>query len=135
MRKAISATLASLVLAISGLATTASAQSWRFERQDHYVSSYCENNWRDRDCQDWRDNRHSWNESRYNNWYGRHHRDLGADDAAAAIFGFVAGAAASAITGGAGSSHVAACEARYRSYDHRTDTLMGYDGQRHYCRL
>jgi hypothetical protein len=31
--------------------------------------------------------------------------------------------------------HVARCLARYRSYDPRTDTFMGYDGRPHYCRL
>jgi len=30
--------------------------------------------------------------------------------------------------------HVARCEAKYRSYDARTDTFLGYDGYRHYCR-
>ena len=24
---------------------------------------------------------------------------------------------------------------RYRSYDHRTDTFVGYDGGEHYCEL
>lgn len=32
-------------------------------------------------------------------------------------------------------SHVARCEARFRSYDWRTDTYLGYDGDRHRCRL
>ncbi|MBA3448205.1 MAG: BA14K family protein [Pseudaminobacter sp.] len=31
--------------------------------------------------------------------------------------------------------HVDRCYARYRSYDHRTDTYLGYDGQYHYCQL
>ena len=31
--------------------------------------------------------------------------------------------------------HVQRCYARYRTYDHRTDTYFGYDGQYHYCRL
>jgi len=35
---------------------------------------------------------------------------------------------------GGGYSHVTACEARYRSYDPRSDTFLGYDGYRHYCR-
>ena len=135
MRKVISATLASLVLATSGFATTASAEPWRYERQDRYVSNYCQNHWRDPDCRDWRNSRHSWNDRRYNDWYRHHRREFGADDAAAAIFGFVAGAAASAITGAASTSHTAACEAQYRSYDRRSDTYMGFDGERHACRL
>ena len=31
--------------------------------------------------------------------------------------------------------HVQACFARYRSYDPRSDTYMGYDGLRHRCRV
>ena len=31
--------------------------------------------------------------------------------------------------------HVQRCLARYRSYDPATDTYMGYDGKRRYCRL
>ena len=31
--------------------------------------------------------------------------------------------------------HVRRCYARYRTYDHRTDTYVGYDHQYHYCRL
>ncbi|WP_395446956.1 BA14K family protein [Aminobacter sp. UC22_36] len=32
-------------------------------------------------------------------------------------------------------SHVQRCFARYRSYDPRTDTYVGYDGRLRYCRL
>jgi hypothetical protein len=32
-------------------------------------------------------------------------------------------------------SHVAACYARYRSYDERSNTFMGFDGMRHTCQL
>ncbi len=34
-----------------------------------------------------------------------------------------------------GSSHVARCEARYRSYDWRRDAYKGFDGRWHRCRL
>ena len=34
-----------------------------------------------------------------------------------------------------GYSHVDACYARYRSYDARSDTFIGYDGRAHRCRL
>jgi hypothetical protein len=33
-----------------------------------------------------------------------------------------------------GSSHVRSCYARYKSYDARTNTYLGNDGQRHICR-
>ena len=39
------------------------------------------------------------------------------------------------MTGGNGDSHFAACDARYRSYDPRSDTFMGYDGMQHRCML
>lgn len=32
-------------------------------------------------------------------------------------------------------SHIQRCKARFRSYDPRTDTYMGFDHRRHYCRL
>lgn len=32
------------------------------------------------------------------------------------------------------SPHQKACATRYRSYDPKTDTFLGYDGQRHRCR-
>lgn len=31
--------------------------------------------------------------------------------------------------------HVDRCYARYRTYDHRSDSYVGYDGYRHRCRL
>jgi hypothetical protein len=33
------------------------------------------------------------------------------------------------------TSHRAACDARFRSYDWHSDTYMGFDGKRHSCRL
>lgn len=138
MNKTLTAAIAGLAIVASVVPQTASAQ--RFHDRDRFIERYCGNNW-DRDCNDWRDNRHSWNRDRYDRWYHnhRHSRDFGPDDAAATIFGFVAGAAAGAITGSingaAGGSHVAACEARYRSYDRYSDTYLGFDGERHYCRL
>jgi hypothetical protein len=37
--------------------------------------------------------------------------------------------------GGSWESHVDRCYNRYRTYDHRTDTYIGYDGYPHRCRL
>jgi len=37
--------------------------------------------------------------------------------------------------GGIEGDHIAACEARYRSYDAETDTFLGYDGLEHACEL
>ena len=37
--------------------------------------------------------------------------------------------------GGSWEVHVNRCYARYKTYDHRTDTFVGYDGYEHRCRL
>lgn len=37
--------------------------------------------------------------------------------------------------GGSWAVHVDRCYARYRTYDHRSDTYIGYDGYPHRCRL
>jgi hypothetical protein len=39
------------------------------------------------------------------------------------------------VRASAWDAHVARCYARYRSYDHVSDTYLGYDGYRHYCNL
>lgn len=33
------------------------------------------------------------------------------------------------------AGHRARCDARYQSYDPWSDTYLGYDGDRHFCRL
>lgn len=138
MNKALGSAVACLAIGASMLPTAASAMHPQFRDQDRYIENYCGSRW-DRDCNDWRDNRHSWDRDRYSRWYDDHSDRFGPEDAAASIFGFVAGAAAGAITGsingGAGGSHVARCEARYQSYDPGSDTFMGFDGERRYCRL
>jgi BA14K-like protein len=139
MKKALGAGVACIVLATSSIVTPAVADSHNYRQQERVMGNYCDRHPGDHDCWDWNHHRDHWNESRYHDWYGRHRHDFGPADAAAAVFGFVAGAAAGAISGGMNGattgSHRAACDARYRSYDWRTDTFMGYDGQRHYCRL
>ncbi|MDX6806865.1 BA14K family protein [Terrihabitans rhizophilus] len=50
---------------------------------------------------------------------------------AAGVLGLAAGAAI-ASSANAGSSH-AYCESRFRSYDRRSRTYLGYDGRRHSC--
>ena len=136
MKKMLWTAIASLAVAATVVPpTTASAQ--RFRDRDVYIERYCSDRW-DNDCDDWRDNRHSWNRDRYDRWYDSRRDYFGPDDAAASVFGFIAGAAAGAITGsinGVGGSHVARCEARYRSYDRGSDTYMTYGGERRYCRL
>jgi hypothetical protein len=134
-----------IALAVTSLAVIASAaipqtaSAARFQDREHFVARFCDSHPGERDCRDWRDNRQSWNSDRYHRWYGRHRHDFGPEDAAAALFGFAAGAASNVITGSVrtveGGSHVAACEARYRSYNPDTDMFRGMDGDWHYCRL
>jgi len=86
-----------------------------------------------------RGGRHSYHHRRYRHHYYRGHRhhyyDHGYYYGGAAIVGLAAGA----IIAGAASTNyntwIARCEARYRSFDRRTGTYLGYDGYRHPCRL
>ena len=74
----------------------------------------------------------------YDNGY-RYHRRHRHNQAAAAVAGLALGA----IIGGEiansnhgyGGSHVQRCANRYRSYDPRTDTYIGRDGNYYYCRM
>jgi hypothetical protein len=139
MKKFLSIASSAALVAVTSVATIApadAAPSW--QRQRDYVANWCRSNPNDRDCRDFRSNSHRWGHSTYSNWYRHHRYQRGFDPLAAGIFGFAAGA----IIGGAASaaranssSHVAACQAQYRSYDVRTDTFLGYDGARHRCTL
>ena len=117
--------------------------------RDRVVQTYCQRNSRDRDCRDFRRGR--WNDNDSHRFYRRNRGGL--DRISSGLLGFTFGA----IVGGAianqnnnnyggdrvigrdydrgYSSHVEACYARYRSYDERTDTFLGYDGYRHRCNL
>lgn len=107
--------------------------------QQRYVSERCLDhpNWRG--CDDWRRNHNRWGSNEYRNWYRWNQPNLGG--VAAGIFGFAVGAA---IVGSMNRNvdrydgfdgHVAACEARYRSYNAETDMFLGYDGRYHRCNL
>ncbi|MEP6566340.1 MAG: BA14K family protein [Mesorhizobium sp.] len=68
-----------------------------------------------------------------------HHHDLGIG-IAAGVGGFVLGALLTQprtvyVDDDYGSRHVRRCFDRYSSYDPDSDTYVGYDGYRHYCRL
>lgn len=72
---------------------------------------------------------------------GYYRHDRGGDDGAgAAVAAGIIGLAVGAMAAGAarnayrGDSHVRWCLNRYRSYDPDSDTYVGYDGRRHYCR-
>jgi hypothetical protein len=141
MKKIIALASSAAMVLVSTLAMSspADAQSryrgWTQQRD--YVRSWCHRHPHDRSCRDFRRHGHNWSRDQYRGWYMSHRHVRGFDPLAAGIFGFVAGAMAGAAASSAGqsSSHVARCEARYRSYDANTDTYLGYDGVRHRCRL
>jgi hypothetical protein len=118
--------------------------------RDRVVQSYCQSHRNDRDCRDFRRGR--WDNDDYGRFYRRNRSGL--DNISSGLLGFtfgaiVGGAIANSnnnnnngyyggdrvVGGGSYSSHVDACYARYRSYDERTDTFLGYDGRRHRCNL
>ncbi len=128
-----------------------SAQSYR--SRDEYVVEYYRNNPRDRDYRRWEERR--WRDDDYRRWYRRHHRhdhDNNDNLGAAALFGLAAGALASGVFLNQNNSGVLAgrpsasgyaqgssgwlsyCSSKYRSFDARSGTYLGYDGQRHVCR-
>ncbi|HTN63189.1 MAG TPA: BA14K family protein [Devosia sp.] len=115
-----------------------------YGQRDRVITSYCDRNPRDRDCRSYR--RGGWHDSDYDRFY--HSRRSGLDNIASGLFGFGFGAIlGSAIANSNNnndrvigradgySAHVEACFNRYRSYDERTDSFMGYDGIRHRCNL
>lgn len=139
MKKLASAAVATVLAGLMIAPVPASAASGDFGKQQRYVSQQCmaHPNWKG--CGDWKHNRHKWGHNDYRNWYRWNQPNIGT--VAAGIFGFALGAAivGSNRTYNDGYSswddHVEACEDRYRSYDERTDTFLGYDGLRHRCRL
>lgn len=133
MRKLISTALAAVLFGTAFIApvSPAAAQTVQFYSSDR---DYDDDRWRWRHRQgrDW-DRRGDWDDRRY--WRSRRDRDRDHDDFAAGILGFAAGALITGLAASSGSSHVARCDAHYRSYDPYTDTFLGYDGYRHQCRL
>ncbi|ESX89458.1 MULTISPECIES: BA14K family protein [unclassified Mesorhizobium] len=69
-----------------------------------------------------------------------HNREIGIG-IAAGVGGFVLGSLLNQqprtvyVGDEGGSWHVRRCANRYASYDPYSDTYVGYDGYRHYCRL
>ena len=151
MKKSFATLGAMCLAALVSVTGTMPAQA-QFSHRDRVIGIYCDR-YNDRECR----NRDRWDDDDYRVFY-RNRRD-NLDAIAAGVFGLTFGA----ILGSALSqprprvndrviyldddypryprysdsweAHVAACYARYRSYDERTDTFMGYDGYRHRCTL
>jgi Ni/Co efflux regulator RcnB len=136
MRKLISTTLAAVLFGTAFIApvSTAAAQTIQFYSSDRGYDDDDRWRWRHRQGRDW-DRRGDRDDRRH--WRNRHRdRDWDDDDdIAAGILGFAAGALVTGLAASGGSSHVARCEAHYRSYDPYSDTFLGYDGYRHQCML
>ncbi len=138
MRKIASAAVATVLAGVMAMPLPAEAASMNFRHNDRVSADQCMAN--QRAC--WVPARHNRHHRHHRHWRGWDGPNPG--NFAAGIFGFAVGAALASglerdrnITYDRGYyyNHVAACEARYRSYDPRTDTFLGYDGRRHLCRL
>lgn len=146
MHRIASAAIAAVLAGTMALPAPAAAQSASFNlsfgQQDRFVSQRCRAHPHWRGCDDWRRNHHRWGQNDYRNWYRWNRPNVG--NFAAGLFGFALGAAVGRgfdrddrdwRGGRAWEAHVARCEARYRSYDPRTDSFLGYDGDYHRCTL
>lgn len=137
MKKLISIVSAAAFVGASALAGTVpvSAAPWHYQQQDRYIGSFCDRNPGADQCYDWRSNRSQWGDSQYQDFYRIHRNDSGfSGSIIAGLFSFAFGAAMNG-TSASMSAHVRACQNRYRSYDTRTDSFLGYDGRHHLCRL
>jgi hypothetical protein len=153
-RRAVCGALAGIVALGGSVAATAPALSAGMPvvqiEKDSAVVDVRDRRWRKADRRHW-DRRH-WDRRHY-----RHHRHR---DNGAWIGAGIAGLAAGALIGGAlsgpryygyaeprvvyvprsgsyepwSAAWYDYCESRYRSFDPRTGTFLGYDGRRHFCR-
>lgn len=69
-----------------------------------------------------------------NRYYGHRRYGYRRNNNGAIALGVLGLAAGAAIANSGGSSHHSYCASRYRSYDPRSGTFLGYDGRRHVCR-
>jgi hypothetical protein len=137
MKKLISALAAASMIGAMTVASAAPAEAASMNQRMGMVDNYCRTHPRDNDCNDWHRNGHRWNDRSYQGFYTRHHSAF--PNAAASIFGLAAGAiiagAVNSANNNSSSAHIRACEARYRSYDARTDTFLSTNGRRYACNL
>jgi hypothetical protein len=136
------AALSALLALTSIVPAQAQSGTFGYGQRDRVIRTYCDRHPRDSDCR--RYNSGGWHNGDYDDFYGRNRTDL--DSIASGFFGFTFGAilgSALANSGDhgdrvvvrSGSDHVQACYAHFRSYDERSDSYLGYDGDRHRCML
>lgn len=142
----LTAALTSAIALTSIVPAQAQNVTLSFGQRQQVVQTYCDRYPNDYDCRGYYGG--NWRQRDYDRFYNNRRSDV--DPIATGIFGLafgaiLGGALASGnnnnngggdrVVGRANSSHVQACYARYRSYDERTDTYLGYDGYRHACNL
>ena len=137
---AIAATLAGVMALPAATPANAASVNVQFGQQERFVGDYCDRHPNRKGCKDFRLNHRHWGKNEYRRWYDWNRPSLGS--LGAGIFGFAVGAAiASSVNNDRGgydagyNSHVARCEAKYRSYNAETDMYLGFDGDYHRCRL
>jgi hypothetical protein len=140
---ALSAALTSAIALTAIAPAQAQNVTLNFGQRQQVIKTYCDRYPNDYDCRGYYAG--NWGRRDYDHFYRNRSNDLA--PIATGIFGIalgaiIAGAIANEGNGdvvvgrsGSYSSHVDACYARYRSYDERTDTFLGYDGIRHRCNL
>lgn len=139
MKKLLSTTLALLfgagILFSAGSADAAERTTRLVQQRNQHVANYCARNPSARSCNDWRYNHSTWNDQNYRNFYrsNRYQRDFNAGDVGAMFMFSIGSAMANQGYVRSSSSHVRYCQARFRSYQVRTDSYLGYDGIWHRC--
>lgn len=144
-------TCAAIIAVMTATTAVPAMAQYRGGDRDRYIERYYGNNAHDRDYRRWRENRRHWSDRDYRRWYERRHRHRrdNNNNAAAAIFGLAAGAIAGAAVSSANRApsgvpsaggypafsdgYMRYCSNKYRSFDPRSGTFLGYDGNRHYC--
>ena len=145
MKKMMTSAMAAVLLGTSLVASVGTAAA--DPRRDRYIEEYYRAHDRDDSYFRWERDRRRWRDDDYRRWYRERHRgdDFG-DAGVAAIFGLAAGALVGAAVSSAANNEAVvvtrgddawlrACAARYRSFDPASGTYLGYDGERHPCRL
>ncbi len=122
-----------VLIALAAVSVGASAPALA---QPHYYNGRWE------DEHEWRRHSHErdrWAHRHHRRWREHEHHDDDSSSLAAGIIGFALGAAIVGSQAQAEHARTADerwddyCSKKYRSYDPRSKTYLGYDGVRHYC--